>query len=49
MSINEFARKVSVLEGGKKNMNIAQIKEVLKCVNHLTFGALYIIIKLMKG
>ena len=49
MNINTFAVKVARLEGGKQNLTIAQIKEVMKCVNFLVGGALYIIIKLMKG
>lgn len=28
---NEIAREVAALEGGKVNVNIAQIKEVLRC------------------
>lgn len=48
MTINEFAKKVTLKEGGKKSISIAQVKEVLKIVNDLTGGALYAIIKLMK-
>jgi len=33
MWINAFAKEVSKLEGGKKEVNIAQIKEVLKVIN----------------
>ena len=48
MTINEFAKKVTLKEGGKTSISIAQVKEVLKIVNDLTGGALYAIIKLMK-
>jgi len=48
MDANKFAKKIAKLEGGRRQMDIAQIKEVLKWVNHLTYGALYNIIRLMK-
>ena len=32
MNLNEFAVRVAKLEGGKKNLSIAQIKEVIKIV-----------------
>jgi len=41
MNINDFAKEVSREEGGKKEVNIAQIKEILKVVNMLLWGALY--------
>lgn len=41
VSMNEFARIVSVHEGKKKQVDIAQIKEVLKVANRLTDGELY--------
>ena len=47
MNINEFALKVTRREGGKQQVNIAQIKEVLKVINALTHGLLYGIIRLM--
>ena len=31
MDINTFCKKISVLEGKKIQVNIAQIKEVIKC------------------
>lgn len=45
MTIGEFAKKVTEVEGKKKQVNIAQIKETLKVVNALTDGALYKIIR----
>jgi len=41
MNINKFAIVVSKLEGKKKQLTIAQIKEVLKVVNTITAGAFY--------
>ena len=48
MNMNEFAKKVTLKEGGKISISIAQVKEVLKIVNDLLGGVLYLIIKLMK-
>jgi len=45
MNINDFAVKVSGLEKGKKEVNIAQIKEILKVVNQLLKGELYKLIR----
>ena len=43
--INKFAVEVASIEGGKVNLSIAQIKEVLKCVNIKLDGQLYKIIR----
>ncbi len=45
MSINKFVVLVSRIEGKKKQINIAQIKETLGVVNKLTFGTLYYFIR----
>lgn len=45
MNINDFAKRVTILEGKKKSLSIAQIKEVLKIVNRILGGALYAIIR----
>ena len=45
MNINDFAVKVTKLEGGKKSISIAQVKEVLKIVNGLLKGGLYKLIR----
>ena len=45
MTIAKFCVKVTKLEGKKKQVNIAQIKEVLSCTNKLLSGRLYRIIK----
>lgn len=36
MNLNELARKITLKEGGKVNLSIAQVKEVMR----LTFSAL---------
>jgi len=45
MNINKFAVEVTKLEGKKKQVNIAQIKEVLKVTNKLLGGKLYKLIR----
>ncbi len=49
MNINTFAVKVAKLEKGKKEVNIAQIKEILKIINKLTYGVLYLVIRILRG
>ena len=39
--MNEVAVIVTKREGKVKQMSIAQVKEVLKIVNELTYGELY--------
>ena len=48
MSINEFAAKVTKLEGKKISISIAQVKEVLRITNQLLRGALYHLIRSVK-
>ena len=45
MNINNFAVDVAELECGRKEVNIAQIKEILKVTNKLLDGELYKIIR----
>jgi hypothetical protein len=45
MKVSDFAVLVAQNEGKKKQMSIAQIKEVLKVVNDLLDGELYKIIR----
>ena len=45
MKITDFAVEVAILETGKKEVNIAQIKEILRITNDLTEGSLYEIIR----
>jgi len=45
MTINQFAILVTKAEGKKKQISIAQVSEVLRVVNDLTGGLLYLIIK----
>lgn len=44
-NVNDFAIEVSAQEGLKKQMNIAQVKEILKVVNGLLDGKLYKMIR----
>ena len=48
MTINGFAVHVANAEGLKKQVNIAQIKEVLAVVNKLTGGVLYLVVRLIR-
>lgn len=45
MKVTDFAKKVTEQEGQKKNLDIAQISEVLKITNNLLNGQLYSAIK----
>lgn len=45
MKITTFTKKVSEFEGLKKQVNIAQLSEILKVINKLTRGLLYAAIK----
>jgi uncharacterized protein (DUF2267 family) len=46
MRITDFAKKVSKQEGLKKQVNIAQIMEILRVINRLLDGELY---KMIRG
>lgn len=48
MNLNKFAKEVTLAEKGKKEISIAQVKEVLKIINKKTNGILYAIVKLIK-
>jgi len=45
MKITDFALKVAKKEGKKRQVNIAQIKEILKVINDLLDGTFYKMIK----
>lgn len=47
MTIVEFNRRIAKNEGLKKQVNIAQIAEIVRIINQLTAGILYKIIQLM--
>ena len=47
MKITEFNKMVCEKEGGKEELNIAQISEAIKIADELTNGILYKIIDLM--
>lgn len=41
MNLNTFAKLVCLIEKGKKEVNIAQVKEILKVANKELEGKLY--------
>ncbi len=41
MKVTDFSKQVSLQEGKKKSMDIAQISEILKVANNLLGGELY--------
>jgi len=45
MKITDFSVEVAEAEGLKTQVNIAQIKEILRVINQLTYGALYKLIR----
>ena len=45
MNINEFAEWIAEEEKGEKEIDIAQIKQILKIINRLLKGIPYILIK----
>ena len=45
MKITKFSEMVARYEQGKRQVDIAQIKEVLKVVNNITYGGLYKLIR----
>lgn len=47
MNINDFAVKVCETEGMKKQVNVAQVKEILKVINKLTCGIFYLLVRLL--
>lgn len=54
VNLNELAREISDLEGGKKNLSIAQIKEVINCLGKIlrsmdAESALSVYAKLLKA
>lgn len=48
MKITEFTKAITEHEGKKKNLDIAQIGEVIRLVNEMTGGELYKIIRKME-
>ena len=41
MKVTELRDAIAAMEGGKVNLSIAQISEVLKCINSYTGGDFY--------
>lgn len=48
MTITQFAKLVSKEEGLKKEVNIAQIMELLRIINKALYGIPYLIIRNIK-
>lgn len=46
MKINEFASKVTRIEAGEKQLNVAQVSEVLKIMNGELWGIPYVLIRI---
>jgi len=44
-NVNDFAVYVTKIEGKKRQVSIAQVKEILKIVNDSLDGELYLMIK----
>lgn len=44
VTINKFAKMVALAEGKKKQVDIAQIKEILRIVDEMVNGMLYTLI-----
>ena len=45
MKLTDFAKEVCMIDGLKKQVNIAQVKEILKVVNKLLEGGLYKLVR----
>ena len=45
MNINLFSMRVTRREGKKRQVSIAQVKEILKVINDITKGAFYKLIR----
>ena len=45
MKVTDFARKITLEEGLKESVSIAQVKEILKIINQQTDGQLYKLIR----
>ena len=45
MRVTDFQKLIARCEGQKEEMSIAQISEVLRIVNHLFGGAVYLLIR----
>lgn len=39
MNLNQLAKEVTKLEGGKINLSVAQVKEVLRCFGDVAYQA----------
>ncbi len=48
MKINDFASEITKLEGLKKNLTVADVKEVLRLIDKKLCGEVYKMIKKIK-
>lgn len=46
MNLNNFAKEIAKSEGLKKEVDIAQIKEILSIINKKLWGIPYILVKI---
>jgi hypothetical protein len=46
MKITDFAAHITRIEGGKRQIDVAQVSEVLKIVNKELFGIPYLLIRI---
>lgn len=49
MNMNQLAKLVCSLEGKKKSVNIAQVKEILSIISYLIFYRPQVLITLLKN
>lgn len=48
MNLNQLAKEIAKREGKKVQVNIAQIKEILRVMNEILIGESYGVVKEMK-
>ena len=46
MNINQFAKQVTLTEGMKESVSIAQVKEILSIINRMLWGIPYMLIRI---
>ena len=49
MNLNEFAKQLTLGEGKKESISVAQVKEVLKIANKILGGELYKLVRRSYG
>ena len=48
MTVNDFAKEVTLIEGKKVSINISQVRELLRIIDILLDGEVYKLIKKIK-